>query len=192
MQINIIMDRSINVTKLDAAEWQLKAAIRMVIYRQDPISTHTLACSAHQILYDLARRVGLSSQLKDIVPNRKKRLWINMLNCSYNFFRHADKDSDEAIDFDPATSHFFILDATHLYQALNDKLFYEGAIFRLWFNKTYPEYAIEAAEDALLPNVLHMVGHFFTDNDFVDYLQLIDKYGLTYVGEEPSASACGQ
>ena len=191
MQINVSMDRSIKITKLDAAEWQLKAAIRMVIYRQDPVSTHTLACSAHQILYDLARHAGLSSQLKDIVPKRKKRLWINVLNSSYNFFRHADKDNDEAIDFDPATSHFFILDATHLYQALNDKLFYEGAVFRLWFNNTYPEYAIEAATDPLLPNVLQMVGHYFSENDFVDYLQLIDKYGLTYVGEEPPAVDCG-
>ncbi|MFQ5652680.1 MAG: hypothetical protein ACE5IY_22330, partial [bacterium] len=135
-----MVTESFQISKIDAAERQLKEAIRLVIQNRDPISTHTLACAAHQILYDLARKKGLSSNIKDIVPNRKKREWFNILNTPYNFFRHANKDTEKKIMFNPTISHFFILDATFLYQNLNNKLFYEGALFRLWFSKHYPNY----------------------------------------------------
>src|SRR3990172_99317 len=67
------MFESFNISKFNAAERQLKEAIRLVIQGRDPISTHTLACSAHQILYDLAQKHGISSNIKDIVPNPKKK-----------------------------------------------------------------------------------------------------------------------
>lgn len=175
--------RGMTISKIEAAERQLKQAIRMVIQKVDPVPVHTLSCSAHQILYDLARKRKIVSNLKDIVSNRKKREWINILNTSYNFFRHADKDIHEEIEFDPTISHFFILDATHLYQQLRHKLFYEGAIFRLWFNKKYPEFVIHENANDLLPHVVQMYGHFFTDEDFTDYLDLIDKYNLKYIEE---------
>ena len=175
------MKHVLRITKLAAAENQLKTAIRMVFHNFDPISIHTIACAAHQILYDIAKKRGVASDLKDIVPRRKKRDWINVLNSPYNFFRHADKDIDDSMDFNPETTHFFLLDATYLYQGIRDALFYEGALFRLWFDKHYPEYMLAGQSDDLLPRIVNTFGHFFTDDDFVDYLELIDKYGLTEV-----------
>lgn len=175
------MAESFTISKLDAAERQLKEAIRLVIYGRDPISIHTLACAAHQILYDLSKKQGLSSNIKDIVPNRKKREWFNILNTPYNFFRHANKDAVKEIDFNPAISHFFILDATYLYQKLNNKLFYEGALFRLWFTKNYPDYTLKTNTGDRLLDLMQEFKAFFTNEDFVDYLDLIDKHGLNYI-----------
>jgi len=169
------------VTKLDAAERQLKEAIYMVINQRDPISTHTIACSAHQILYDLARKKHISGNIKDIVPNRKKREWFNILNTPYNFFRHANKDTAKKIEFNPTISHFFILDATYLYQELNDRLFYEAALFRLWFNKHYPDYVLKAHTGDRLTDLMQELKAFFSDEDFKEYLKLIKKHGLNYV-----------
>ena len=175
------MFESFNISKFNAAERQLKEAIRLVIQGRDPISTHTLACSAHQILYDLAQKHGISSNIKDIVPNRKKREWFNILNTPYNFFRHANKDTDKEITFNPTISHFFILDATYMYQALNSNLFYEGALFRLWFNRHYPDYILKNNTGDRLMNLMQEFKAYFTDEDFLDYLDLIDKHGLNYI-----------
>ncbi len=153
----------------------------MVINQRDPISTHTIACSAHQILYDLARKQHISGNIKDIVPNRKKREWFNILNTPYNFFRHANKDTAKKIEFNPTISHFFILDATYLYQELNDRLFYEAALFRLWFNKHYPDYVLKAHTGDRLTDLMQELKAFFSDEDFKEYLKLIKKHGLNYV-----------
>ncbi len=176
-----MVPESFKISKLDAAERQLKEAIRLVVENRDPISTHTLACAAHQILYDLAQKNGIASNIKDIVPNRKKRDWFNILNTPYNFFRHANKDSDKKITFNPTISHFFILDATYLYQNLNNKLFYEGALFRIWFSKYYPDYILKSNTGDRLTDLMQEFKAFFTDEDFLEYLSLIDKYDLNYI-----------
>jgi len=175
------MADSFKISKLGAAERQLREAIRLVFQDRDPISVHTLACAAHQILYDISKSRGLSSNIKDVVPNRKRREWFNILNTSYNFFRHANKDQEMEIDFNPTISHFFILDATFLYQNLQDKLFYEGALFRIWFNKRYPEYVLKSGTGDRLLNLMQELNSYFSDEDFVEYLELIDKHGLDYV-----------
>lgn len=177
------MFESFNISKPEAAERQLKEAIRLVLERKDPIPTHTLAGAAHQILYDIAQKQGISSNIKDIVPNRKKREWFNILNTPYNFFRHANKDSEKEITFNPVISHFFILDATYLYQAINDQLFYEGALFRIWFNKNYPDFILKTKTGDRLMDLMQEFKAYFTDDDFLDYLKLIDKHDLEYVEE---------
>jgi argininosuccinate synthase len=47
---------SIIVTKIEAARRQLNTAIELWFNDGDPVSIHTLASSAHQIIHDLNRR----------------------------------------------------------------------------------------------------------------------------------------
>ena len=46
------------VSKFDAARRQLETAIRLYFFQGDPISIHTLASAAAQILHDLSRHRG--------------------------------------------------------------------------------------------------------------------------------------
>lgn len=177
------MIESFKISKSSAAERQLREAIRLVFQKRDPISIHTLACAAHRILYDLSQKKGLSTNIKDVVPLEKRKEWLYILNSPYNFFRHADKDTIKKIEFNPTISHFFILDATYLFQNLNNKLFYEGAIFRVWFTKKYPDYIIKSNIKDNLSDLIEIFESFLSDEDFIDYLNLIDKYKLHYIKE---------
>jgi hypothetical protein len=47
------------IAKLDAAERQLTAAIRLFFQEGDSLAVHTLACAAHDVLQSLMRHRGL-------------------------------------------------------------------------------------------------------------------------------------
>ena len=52
------MTSTINVTKLAAAERQLREAIRMFFEQRDELATHTVASAAYRILRDLLAKTG--------------------------------------------------------------------------------------------------------------------------------------
>ena len=51
---------SLHVTKLAAAERQLKAAIRMFFAREDSLAVHTVAAAGYQLLADLKAKRGMN------------------------------------------------------------------------------------------------------------------------------------
>ena len=101
----------INVTKLKAAECQLDKAIELWFNDDDPISIHMLACSAYQIIHDINNRNGGRDLIYDsLVIKEKFRKEVNMkLKKEYNFFKHADRDWDDSIEFNTENTAFFIL-----------------------------------------------------------------------------------
>jgi hypothetical protein len=48
--------KKIEISKLDAAKRQLKTAINLYFSYGDPVSIHTLASAAREILYDLNKK----------------------------------------------------------------------------------------------------------------------------------------
>jgi hypothetical protein len=57
---------TLKVSKTDAAKRQLETAIRLWFFSADPVSIHTLAAAAHQILHDLGKKRGVPTALRDI------------------------------------------------------------------------------------------------------------------------------
>ena len=51
---------SLHITKLAAAERQVKAAIRMFFAREDSLAVHTVAAAGYQLLADLKAKRGKS------------------------------------------------------------------------------------------------------------------------------------
>lgn len=114
------MDASdkIDLTKLDVARRQLKTAIVLFFNNGDPVSIHTLACAGHEILYDLRKSQGIANMLQDTSGYIKEGMeseYFRTLNRAKNFFKHADRDPDDIISFDPKTSSYFLLDAVVAY-----------------------------------------------------------------------------
>jgi hypothetical protein len=67
------MDKAIlPVSKFDAARRQLETAIRLYFFQGDPISIHTLASAAAQILQDLSGHRGGTHQLHYMVKVKKR------------------------------------------------------------------------------------------------------------------------
>jgi hypothetical protein len=99
------------ISKFDAATRQLDTAITLWFLDGDPVSSHTLACSAYQIIHDINQQKGWRDLLydslitKDEFRDDAKRL----LKCHYNYFKHSDKDPDGTIEFNPSITEIYIL-----------------------------------------------------------------------------------
>ena len=96
------------VTRIEAAQHQLETALELWFADGDPVSIHSLASNAHQIVNDLNRNAKGPQLLFDsaaIKPESKKKV-VAILKAEQNFFKHADMrkgKSADAIEFDPST-----------------------------------------------------------------------------------------
>lgn len=104
------------INKLDAACRQLNTAISLWFNDGDTVSVHTLTCSAHQIVHDInqqrsnrdlisERLIYDSLKIKDEYRREANRL----LKDPYNFFKHADKDASDTVEFKASLTEFFIM-----------------------------------------------------------------------------------
>ncbi len=129
------MKKKIKISKLDAAKRHLETAIRLYFNYGDPIAIHTLACAAHGILSDLnEEHKGNPMLVSDyLIKDEHKKYFRKMIREPQNFFKHANKDPENTIDFNPDVSHFFIFDAISKYQEITDERVPFFIIFRGWF-----------------------------------------------------------
>ena len=98
------------ISKLDAACRQLDTAIELWFRESDPVSIHTLACSAHQIIHDTIRHRGGQAFLHSPYIRREFRKRAEgYFRRSYSFLKHADRDPETSIEFDTSAPEGFIL-----------------------------------------------------------------------------------
>ena len=81
------------ITKIDAARRQLRTAIELWFADGDPISIHTLAAAAYQIIHDLNRRNKGPDLLLDskYIKDEKRREFVSLVKSTSNFMKHADR-----------------------------------------------------------------------------------------------------
>lgn len=103
----------ITITKLDAAQRQLQTAVLLWFTGGDPVSIHTLAYAAYEIIHAVSKRMN---------PNRRDLLFDSLvvkdehrgdfnfvLKKHANFFKHGNKADETEIDFYPVASELFIM-----------------------------------------------------------------------------------
>jgi hypothetical protein len=122
----------IRLSKIEVAERQLREAIRLFAEGRDPVAVRTVAGAAHQVLHDLTKIRDFGSFIKDspYLRPEKKGDWIGLVNSAQNFFKHADRDPEAALDFYPEFTKFLLFDAVEMYFILKKSLFLEGFVFR--------------------------------------------------------------
>jgi hypothetical protein len=97
---------------LDAAQSQLRTAIRMWFYDEDYISAHTLAYAAYEIAHAVSKaknpnRRDLLLDSSQVNPDKRKE-FNQAFREAANFFKHADRDADRTIEFSPGLTELFI------------------------------------------------------------------------------------
>ncbi len=109
--------QKIQVTKLDAVRRQLETAVILWFQDGDPVSIHTLASAAYQVIYDLNRRRAGAPMMRDSPHVRPERLaeFQRILAQYENFFKHADRDPKKTVFFPPQITQGFILEAIEKY-----------------------------------------------------------------------------
>lgn len=132
------------LSKIDVAERQVTQAIRLYFAEGDPVAIHTLASAAHTVARDLLDQrepEKMASFVKDtpvIRPDRKKE-WINEVNKYPNYFKHADRDGLNSLEFETDLNPSLILDAVQMVGRLRGEWFAEGLVYWGWYIKKFPE-----------------------------------------------------
>jgi hypothetical protein len=125
------------ITKLDAANRQLCAAIRMFFADGDAVAVHTLACAAREI-YEKHCRLNGRGRMFDFVKSgnpghAEKQLW-TLLNAARNFFKHEGVSLEDRIEFDDTMNDFAILSAcTDCTTLCSPNQPVEVQAFSIWF-----------------------------------------------------------
>lgn len=137
------------VSKLDAARRQLETAVRLYFFHGDPISIHTLASAAAQILHDINKNQRRNPTmfrdvfLKHFLPEQRPVVR-KTLATAENFFKHADRDPQAVLNFRVAQTELVLLEAVEAYHRLTSELVPLLAVYYSWF-------MIEAGKEFVLP-----------------------------------------
>ena len=125
-------------SKLDVARRQLETAVRLYFSLGDPVSIHTLVAAAYQVLRDLNRKHDGTPMLKDQMLD----LWVQpsgremarrKLNEAENFFKHADRDHAEVLEFRQGATELFLFDACQKYRQLSGEILPILAVYETWW-----------------------------------------------------------
>jgi hypothetical protein len=121
------------VSKTDAARSQLDTAIELYFQDGDEVAIHTLASAAYEVVVSLRTRAGFVDEIvKHILPERRaefRQHW----NRAQNFFKHADRDPEALLDFDPGLTEIKMLVACTCFAVLGRPT--EPMLtFQIWFS----------------------------------------------------------
>lgn len=136
--------KNITISKLDAAKRQLETVIRLYFFDGDPVSIHTLTSAAYNVIRDVnVKRGGGPMLVKDkaieFVKPEYREEFRKSLNNAENFFKHANKDHDQTLDFNPDQSEMLIWDAISTYSNLTGETPPLFKIFQAWIACNKPE-----------------------------------------------------
>lgn len=103
------------ISKREAARRQLDAAIRLHFADDDPVVVHSLASSAANLYSDLVEQTTPNPSWRKRFTNGGEHHESEVkaiLNQAWNFFKHADRDPAESLDFDPTQTELMLFYAT--------------------------------------------------------------------------------
>jgi len=145
------------LNKIEVAETLINEAVFLFFDNASPVITEVLTGAALDILRPLAKREKIKSWLFDNaqVPSDQKKAWADVMKKPYNFFKHADRDSDLKLSYNDASVECRLLDACHLLTKLNQLDLHKqrdrsssALLFANWFQHKHPELLLEPLKNA--------------------------------------------
>lgn len=132
------------VSKLDAAKRQLETGISLYFHNADPVSIHTLVAASYNLLRDLNKNNGgkplfAKELVFDYIKEGYQKEFRTKINAPENFFKHADRDFSESLEFNPKLSETFVLEACSVYFRLTGEDPVLFRVFRAWYIVNNPK-----------------------------------------------------
>jgi hypothetical protein len=147
----------LTIGKLDAARRQLHTAITLWFCEDDPVAVHTLACAAYEIIHaiSLKRNPGRRDLLfdTDYIKDEYRREFNAMLKEAANFFKHADRDGDSIIEFNPRLSEHFMMYSIVGVQLCGERTNTVEAAWMMWNYLHKPHLLTEEGRRSLADSV---------------------------------------
>ncbi len=164
-------------TKLDIAIKLTNQAIKMFFHKEDDISIHLLVSAANEIFTKLIDKHNLKSILganSILIKQEYRKEWINGRKKVYNFSKHADKDIDGIIRFNPNFNWYLIFENINFLQLLKIKRSNEMIYFNMWLWKAQRKIFIDNPKiDEFMQNQTITNEDFFTCFD--EGIKIIDN-----------------
>ena len=132
------MSKELELNKTEVARRELETAIELFFGERDPVSIHTLAAAAYEVLSDVARDrsagpMNLQEQLTKLFPSEAAEKLANLMRKPQNFFKHAGRDADATINFKPEQTEYLLLDACTKFPELAGYSTPPMTVFCYWF-----------------------------------------------------------
>ena len=145
----------IRVTKSQAAQRQIDAAIWMLFRNEDPVAIHTVAMAGFRILRDLTKKSDRQHPIDSMIkPGKEKEFW-GALNSFSNFCKHADCDPNVVWSgFREDANDITLLTAATYYRHLGYKWTNEMQVLWSWYVSLHPDVLSEDAGVAIHALVL--------------------------------------
>ena len=140
----------------------MKTATRLWFNDIEPISAHTLAFAAYEVVHSVSKAIDPnrpellldSSLISPVYRNAVHR----RLKAAARFFKHADKDPHGTLDFYQDLTWSFIYYGIYGLQVCNVDLIDEFITFNNWVGFNMPEILTDEAR------------HFYIDSHTVDHV----------------------
>ena len=153
----VAQPKPIIISKLDAARRQLRTAITLWFAEDDPVSIHTLVGAAYEIIHAVSkqRNPGRRDLLLDslIIKDEYRREWAISVKQPANFFKHANKDGNDVIEFKPVASEPFILFAILGVELCGERHNDEEAAYMYWLYLHKPHLLTESGRKQFVDDV---------------------------------------
>jgi hypothetical protein len=140
---------SIVLTKIDIAEAQLRAAVRMFFEGGHPAPVYTLANAAREIVTSIANQIGIETGAQDVssIMGITTKDFVGPLVWAANFFKHADRDAEAMLMFDEDDVRYMLIVASCHFEDLtnglpvdlSNGLPVEAKVFRRWAKALTPK-----------------------------------------------------
>lgn len=134
------MKNAIQLSKTDAALRQIETAIVLWFENKDPVSIHTLAHAAYQILYDINKhqKGPCMTPDSDLVNPAMLKDWKKAWKAWSNFLKHAEKDHDKTISFNPDVNDMLLVDVVSSFSMITKKTSPTLQCFFFWMVVHHP------------------------------------------------------
>jgi len=122
-------------------------------YSGEPVSIHTLAAAAHQVLHDLGKARGTPSivrELPDEVRPEYKKKFRELLSRYENFFKHVERDPNALLDFNSEATECYLFDAVCTYETITQEVAPILSAFKAWMFIRNPDLMSEPHREVLL------------------------------------------
>ena len=98
----------VELTKIDTADAQLRAAVCMFFEGGHPVPVYTLANAAREIIHTIANQTGIATVAQEWAERKgmPTKDFLRPLVSTANFFKHADRDPDAKLMFDEGLSEW--------------------------------------------------------------------------------------
>ena len=140
--------QKLSLTKINAAEAQLRAAVRMYFENNHLAPVYTLANAVREVVGQIGTHLDVKTVQKEIADARGMKVeeMIRPLSKTANFFKHADRDPTDKIDLEDDTVEVVLFLACHDFGRVASGMPIEAQVFEAWAYAA----AIERVSDAPL------------------------------------------